>query len=355
MLEKDQAYFSEIPLSGLKNETLKICFDGEFSKVEDFKKIKKPFKQQSEISNEDRKDEKMSETSLVKRDTLGSAVRISNDESTGAPPRNTNPKETMLTDEKELKNLEFLLEKVSFKENEKLIKSYSCALVEKIVLQGRIYITNERICFHSGFNSSNLFFGGTFIHFPKEDIKKVEKKMNAIFIDNSISFTTINGEVTFTSFFSRNEAYDLICQTFRFNFEDEIYEFEEKAPEIPEFLIELEEDDDMNNSLVQERSNKIDAILPVFSYAEAVKTEIDKEGFSALKLFKIFYGESEIVINKRTHPNFLSYMKGLLNHKDLEIDPWEPPLKDIVNQCTHPATQPISNSMLPSRARGRSE
>ena len=82
-----------------------------------------------------------------------------------------------------------------------------------------------------------MFFGGTFIQVPKEDIKKIEKKKNALFIDNTLSFTTVNGEMAFTSFFSRNEAYDLVCKTFGFNFEDEIYEFEEKEPEIPEFLI----------------------------------------------------------------------------------------------------------------------
>ena len=65
------------------------------------------------------------------------------------------------------------MEKVNFKENEQLVKSFACALAEKIVLQGRIYITTERICFHSSFNSSNLFFGGTFIQIPKEHIKKI--------------------------------------------------------------------------------------------------------------------------------------------------------------------------------------
>ena len=47
---------------------------------------------------------------------------------------------------------------------------------------------------------------------PRQDIKKIEKKTNAIVFDNSIAVTTVNGEVFFTSFFSRNEAYDLICQ-----------------------------------------------------------------------------------------------------------------------------------------------
>lgn len=71
------------------------------------------------------------------------------------------------------------------------------------MLQGKIYITNLRVCFHSNFNSQNIFFGKTFIQFPKSDIRKIEKKLNSL-IDNSISFTTQNGEILFTSFFSRN-------------------------------------------------------------------------------------------------------------------------------------------------------
>lgn len=49
----------------------------------------------------------------------------------------------------------------------------------------------------------------------------------SIIIDNSISFTTINGEIFFTSFFSRDEAYDLICKTYNFNLDDQVYEYEE--------------------------------------------------------------------------------------------------------------------------------
>lgn len=56
-----------------------------------------------------------------------------------------------------------------------------------------MYITTERICFHSKFNSTTVFFGGTFIQIPKEDIKKIEKRSNVLIFDNAISVTTING------------------------------------------------------------------------------------------------------------------------------------------------------------------
>jgi hypothetical protein len=91
------------------------------------------------------------------------------------------------------------------------------------VLQGRVYITSERICFYSGFNTNTIFFGNTFIQFPKQDITKIEKRLNALFMDNSISITTVQGELFFTSFFSRNEAYDLICKTFGISMDDHVY------------------------------------------------------------------------------------------------------------------------------------
>ncbi len=59
---------------------------------------------------------------------------------------------------------------------------------------------------------------------PKKDIRKIEKRFNAIVFDNSISITTIHGEVFLTSFFSRNEAYDLICTALDINTEEVMYE-----------------------------------------------------------------------------------------------------------------------------------
>ncbi len=35
----------------------------------------------------------------------------------------------------------------------------------------------------------------------------MEKRYNALVFDNSIAITTVNGEMFFTSFFSRDEAF----------------------------------------------------------------------------------------------------------------------------------------------------
>lgn len=59
---------------------------------------------------------------------------------------------------------------MNFIDGEEFIKSYSCALADKIILSGRLYITSYRICFFSKFNTSTVFFGGTFIQIPTKDI-----------------------------------------------------------------------------------------------------------------------------------------------------------------------------------------
>ena len=42
VLEKEKGFFDEISFSALKKDSSEIKFDGQFFKIEDFKKIKKP-------------------------------------------------------------------------------------------------------------------------------------------------------------------------------------------------------------------------------------------------------------------------------------------------------------------------
>lgn len=59
--------------------------------------------------------------------------------------------------------------------------------------------------------------------------------------------------------------------------------------------------------------------MPNYEYAHEISEEIQREGFNALKIFKVFYSEESITINKRSYPNFLTYFKASISHKDLEI------------------------------------
>jgi hypothetical protein len=90
--------------------------------------------------------------------------------------------------------------------DEKVLENYNCAYSNRILLQGRLYITTKKIVFYSWFNNQTLF-GTTKLIVPKEDIVKIEKKKHLKIFDNSISITTKKSKLFFTSFVSRDICY----------------------------------------------------------------------------------------------------------------------------------------------------
>ena len=112
----------------------------------------------------------------------------------------------------------FVIEKFSkLEEGEKVIESFACALQLKILLQGRVYITNKRVCFHSYFNNKTIFGKETRVQIHISNIQKVEKKTNAMVFDNSVGITTKEGKEFFlTSFVFRDIAYELILKQIEF-------------------------------------------------------------------------------------------------------------------------------------------
>jgi len=90
------------------------------------------------------------------------------------------------------------------------IDSFACAVSWKILLQGRIYVTKTKICFHSFFNNNTIIGGETKILIPIEDVQNIEKRYNAWIFDNSIAIKTKTTEFFFTSFVYRDRAYDLL-------------------------------------------------------------------------------------------------------------------------------------------------
>lgn len=69
--------------------------------------------------------------------------------------------------------------------------------------------------------------------------------------DNSIAITTVNGEMFFTSFFSRDEAFDLINRALDINFEEQFFEPEaemedgDKEEEMNKEAETVEQEDDL--------------------------------------------------------------------------------------------------------------
>eukprot|EP00618_Florenciella_parvula_P033528 CAMPEP_0119467100 /NCGR_PEP_ID=MMETSP1344-20130328/1444_1 /TAXON_ID=236787 /ORGANISM="Florenciella parvula, Strain CCMP2471" /LENGTH=175 /DNA_ID=CAMNT_0007499443 /DNA_START=107 /DNA_END=631 /DNA_ORIENTATION=+ len=84
-------------------------------------------------------------------------------------------------------------------------KDFSCAIERKILLHGRMYITDRFICFYS-----NLFGFEKKIKIPYSHITCVTKENTAIVIPNAIAIITSKREYIFRSFWDRDECFTLL-------------------------------------------------------------------------------------------------------------------------------------------------
>ncbi|KAH7911600.1 hypothetical protein BJ138DRAFT_1150266 [Hygrophoropsis aurantiaca] len=105
-------------------------------------------------------------------------------------------------------------------EGDYLIEDYGCALQREILIQGRIYISENHICFHA-----NIFGWITDLSIPIYEITALEKKMTAFVIPNAIMITTRQAKYTFASFLSRDTTYDVIANIWRLARPDDNLEF----------------------------------------------------------------------------------------------------------------------------------
>ncbi|XP_058865108.1 protein Aster-A-like isoform X2 [Acipenser ruthenus] len=90
-------------------------------------------------------------------------------------------------------------------ETERLIVDYSCALQKDILLQGRLYLSENWICFHS-----NIFRWETTITLQLKDVSTLTKEKTAKLIPNAIQICAEQDKHFFTSFGARDRSYMMI-------------------------------------------------------------------------------------------------------------------------------------------------
>ncbi|OCF40765.1 hypothetical protein I317_05460 [Kwoniella heveanensis CBS 569] len=91
-----------------------------------------------------------------------------------------------------------------------LIEDYGCALSKDILVQGRLYVSENHICFHA-----NIFGWVTDVVVAFADVKTIEKKMTALVIPNAIGVVTPNAKYTFASLINRDSTYDVMMNIWR--------------------------------------------------------------------------------------------------------------------------------------------
>lgn len=107
----------------------------------------------------------------------------------------------------EKKDQEFhsLFKDSGLSKNERLIIDHSCALSKDILLQGRLYISDQHLCFYS-----NILGWVSTVIIPFKEIVQIEKKTTAGIFPNGIVIDTLHTKYIFASFISRDSTFDLI-------------------------------------------------------------------------------------------------------------------------------------------------
>ncbi|KAM4736296.1 protein Aster-A isoform 2-T3 [Anableps anableps] len=90
-------------------------------------------------------------------------------------------------------------------DTERLIVDYSCALQKDILLQGRLYLSENWLCFYS-----NIFRWETTITIQLKDVTSMTKEKTAKLIPNAIQISTENEKHFFTSFGARERSFMMI-------------------------------------------------------------------------------------------------------------------------------------------------
>uniref|UniRef100_A0A8C5XQA8 GRAM domain-containing protein n=1 Tax=Microcebus murinus TaxID=30608 RepID=A0A8C5XQA8_MICMU len=100
------------------------------------------------------------------------------------------------------KNEEYKRQFTHLPDTEKLIADYACALQRDVLLHGRLYLSENWLCFYS-----NIFRWETTIPIALKNITFMTKEKTAGLIPNAIQIVTEGEKFFFTSFGARDRSY----------------------------------------------------------------------------------------------------------------------------------------------------
>ncbi|XP_067270691.1 GRAM domain-containing protein 2B isoform X2 [Pseudorasbora parva] len=91
------------------------------------------------------------------------------------------------------------------REDEHLRQSYTCALQKDILYQGRLFVSENWICFHS-----KVFGRDTKIAIPVTSVTVIKKTKTAILVPNALVISTAHERHAFVSFLSRDTTFKVL-------------------------------------------------------------------------------------------------------------------------------------------------
>lgn len=91
--------------------------------------------------------------------------------------------------------------------SERLIADYSCALSKDILVQGKMYLTQNYICFNS-----NILGWVTHLVIPLQEVIQIEKRSTAVLFPNGMVVRTLHQRYIFATFISRDATFAQITR-----------------------------------------------------------------------------------------------------------------------------------------------
>ncbi|KAH8987743.1 hypothetical protein EDB86DRAFT_2087704 [Lactarius hatsudake] len=203
-------------------------------------------------------------------------------------------------------------------EGDYLIEDYGCAMQREILVQGRIYISENHICFHA-----NIFGWVTDVIVPIYDIVSLEKKMTAFVIPNAIQITTRTTKYTFASFLARDTAYDVIYNIWRLaRPEDGLSEAENMGRSALDATHTLGAGILPNGTVAM--ANGAGIVVPVHKVTQCACGREGKH-YSELAMDVVLPGTPERIYNLMFASGFLKdFMRVNQKLEDIQMSDWAP-------------------------------
>lgn len=95
-------------------------------------------------------------------------------------------------------------------DDERLVVDYSCALQREILVHGRLYVSQNYVCFYA-----NIFMWETLVSLRWKDVASITKEKTALVIPNAILICTESDKFFLTSFGARDKTYLMLFRVWQ--------------------------------------------------------------------------------------------------------------------------------------------
>ncbi|XP_076277317.1 protein Aster-B [Lasioglossum baleicum] len=95
-------------------------------------------------------------------------------------------------------------------DDERLVVDYSCALQREILVHGRLYVSQNYVCFYA-----NIFSWETVVSLRWKDVTSITKERTAIVIPNAMTISTATDKFFLTSFGARDKTYVMLFRVWQ--------------------------------------------------------------------------------------------------------------------------------------------